>query len=223
VFPLKDNIPTRSFPLVTIALIAANIGAFLMQLSLGPDGFDHTVKTLGAIPREVLTLRDLPPYGPVRPPFTLLTSMFLHGGIAHIAGNMLFLWIFGNNVEDALGKTRYLFFYLAAGVAAGLTQALLEPRSSLPMVGASGAIAGVLGAYLLLYPHARVLTAVPIFIFIRLVYLPAWLFLIIWFVYQVAYSMLGAQGVAWFAHIGGFLAGFALALFIVPLRKRRPA
>jgi membrane associated rhomboid family serine protease len=141
--------------------------------------------------------------------------MFLHGGLAHIGGNMLFLWIFGNNVEDALGRTRFLVFYLACGIAAAASQvaaSVMSGEVAIPMVGASGAIAGVLAAYLTLYPHARVLTLVPIFIFIRLFYIPAWFFIGLWFAVQLLSGFLGGggSGVAFFAHIGGFVAGFVL-------------
>ena len=210
--PLKDDIPTVRFPLVTVALIVANALAFLWQLQVG---LDLSVLRGGAIPYELFTGEDVYPPDLVAPPFTILTSMFLHGGFIHLGFNMLTLWIFGNNVEDALGRVRYVAFYLAAGIVAALAQAVASAvggASEVPMVGASGAIAGVLAAYLVLFPYARVLTAIVIVIFVRLVYLPARLFIIGWFILQILPVLFGGGqgGVAFFAHIGGFLAGLAL-------------
>jgi membrane associated rhomboid family serine protease len=212
VIPLKDDVQVQSVPIFTIALIAANVLAFFWQLDVG---LERSVEIGGAIPIEILTLTDLGPRDIVPPPFTVLTSMFLHGGLGHIAGNMLFLWIFGNNVEDALGKVRFVAFYLVCGVAAAASQIAVSAASGdvrIPMVGASGAIAGVLAAYLSLYPHARVLTLVPIFIFIRLFYIPAWIFIGLWFALQLLFGFMGGggPGVAFFAHIGGFAMGFVL-------------
>ncbi len=210
--PLKDEVPTQTAPVLTVALIAANAAAFLWQLSVG---LEASVLTGGLVPREILSLADTGPRDVVPPPFTILTSMFLHGGWLHIGSNMLFLWIFGNNVEDALGRVRFALFYLASGVAAALTQTFATAAAGeldVPMVGASGAIAGVLAAYLVLYPRARVLTLVPIFVFIQLLYLPASVFIGIWFALQVLSGFFGraGAGVAFFAHIGGFVAGFLL-------------
>jgi membrane associated rhomboid family serine protease len=179
------------------------------------------------IPHEILTLRDVGPLDIVPPPLTILTSMFLHGGFLHIAGNLLFLWVFGNNVEDALGRLRFLLFYLGCGVAAALAQTLLSAAagdSLVPMVGASGAIAGVLGAYMVLFPRARVLTAIPIFIFVRLVLLPAGFFIGLWFALQVLYALAGAtgSGVAFFAHVAGFVAGW-LSVRLLARRGRGAA
>ena len=217
--PLKDDTPTERFPLVTVGLVAANVAAFLWQLHVG---LDVSVLRGGAVPFEILTFQDVYPPDIVPPPFTIFTSMFLHGGWIHLGFNMLTLWIFGNNVEDALGRVRFVGFYLVAGVAAALAQALASAVSGdveVPMVGASGAIAGVLAAYLVLYPYARVLTAIIIVIFVRLVYLPARLFIIVWFALQVLAVVLGGSpGVAVFAHIGGFIAGYLLVKTI----GRRP-
>lgn len=217
--PLKDDLPTGRVPVLTIALIAANALAFLWQLSIG---LDASVFRAGAIPYEILTFQDVNERDIVAPPLTILTSMFMHGGFAHIGANMLTLWIFGNNVEDALGRLRFLGFYLLAGVAAALAQTVAATMSGdalVPMVGASGAIAGVLAAYLVLFPHARVLTLFIIFVFIRLQYLPATFFIGFWFVTQVlAVIFGGSPGVAVFAHIGGFVTGFLLVRVI----GRRP-
>jgi membrane associated rhomboid family serine protease len=209
--PLKDDLPTGRVPILTIALIAANALAFLWQLSIG---LEASVVRAGAIPYEILTFQDVNERDLVAPPLTILTSMFMHGGFGHIGSNMLFLWIFGNNVEDALGRLRFLAFYLVAGIAAALTQTVAATMSGdalVPMVGASGAIAGVLAAYLVLFPQARVLTLFIIVVFIRLQYLPAKFFIGFWFVMQVlAVIFGGSPGVAVFAHIGGFVTGFLL-------------
>ena len=214
--PLRDDNRAERRPIVTWLLVAANLAAFAWQLSAGA----RSIQVGGAIPYELLTFQDIAERDLVPPPFTIFTSMFLHAGLWHVAGNMLFLWIFGNNVEDALGRLRFLAFYLTAGVAAALTQALattVQAASldgaaaaallSVPMVGASGAIAGVLAAYLVLFPRARVQTLVVLF----LLYVPAWLFIGLWFLGQVVAVLAGGQaGVAVFAHVGGFLAGLAL-------------
>jgi membrane associated rhomboid family serine protease len=220
VIPLKDDNPGERTPIVTIALVAANALAFAWQLF--GVGLERSVMTGGAIPYEILTFQDVDWRAIVPPPFTILTSMFLHGGIGHVATNMLTLWIFGNNVEDALGRGRYLAFYVVAGVAAALAQTVASAVSGdalVPMVGASGAIAGVLGAYLVLFPHARVLTLVFIVIFVQLVHVPAGFFIVVWFLLQVAsIAFGGAPGVAVMAHVGGFVAGYLLVRVV----GRRP-
>ena len=219
--PLRDTIPTRTFPGVTIALIAANVLVFLFQVSLGPQAGGALVAAFGAVPAQITGAA--PHAAPVlSPPLTILTSMFLHGGFAHLLGNMVFLWIFGNNVEDATGHVRFVFFYLACGVAAALSHVAAQPGSTVPMVGASGAISGVLGAYFLLFPHARIVTLVFLGFFAQTVQIPAFFFLGFWFLMQflsgaVSFGTQGG-GVAWFAHIGGFLAGFAL---LIPFKRRR--
>lgn len=219
--PLRDDNPTTIRPIVTIALIAACAAVFLWQLSLGPAGFERAIFGLGLIPAVLFGAAHLPselesiPAG-----LTLFSSMFLHGGWMHLIGNMLYLWIFGNNVEDAMGHARFLVFYLLCGVAAALSQAVFESAAQIPMVGASGAISGVLGAYLLLYPHARVQVLLPLGVFSRIVSLPALLVLGFWFVLQLvssAAATAGEGGTAWFAHLGGFVAGMAL----IPLFKYR--
>lgn len=217
--PLRDDNPTTLQPLVTVALIIACVLVFLWQLSLGERGFETAVLRLGLIPAALFG------YGAasvplIAPPLTVLSSMFLHGGWMHLIGNMLYLWIFGNNVEDAMGHVRFVLFYVACGIAAALAQALPHPDSTIPMIGASGAISGVLGAYLLLYPRARVLVLLPLGFYSRLIHLPAMVVLGFWFGLQMLNVVLapgGRGGVAWGAHAGGFVAGLVLVL---PFRRR---
>lgn len=216
--PLHDDLPTRRTPVVTILLIALNVAGFAWQL-LGP-GLERSVLRGGVIPYEILTFQDVWPRALVPPPLTILTAMFLHGGVAHLASNLLFLWIFGNNVEDAMGRLRFGAFYAAAGVAAALAQVVASAaagETGVPMVGASGAIAGVLAAYLRLFPGARVLTLA----FVFLVWLPAWIVLGVWILTQVLAALAGSSpGVALFAHIGGFAAGWLLVARFLPPRVR---
>ena len=219
--PLKDDTPSSLKPYVTVSLIAACVGVFLWQRSLDPLESRRVVAALGAIPAVLLTdarlpaeLQWLPRYG------SLFTSMFLHGGWLHLLGNMLYLWIYGDNVEDSLGHTRYAIFYLLCGMAAIFAQALSEPHSAYPIIGASGAISGVLGAYLLLFPRAKVLTLVLLPFFFTTLRLPAMLLLLLWFAVQLVSDLVvqdGGASVAFRAHIGGFLAG----MLLVPLLKRR--
>ncbi|OGI41929.1 MAG: rhomboid family intramembrane serine protease [Candidatus Muproteobacteria bacterium RBG_16_64_11] len=219
--PLHDDNPTRILPIVTVAILIACVLAFLWQLLHAPQAQELLITSLGVIPAALLgDFRPAQPLYSLPPSVTLVTSMFLHGGWMHLIGNMLYLWIFGNNVEDAMGHGRFLVFYLLCGGGAALTQAFAAPDSTIPMIGASGAISGILGAYLLLYPHARVLVLLPLGVFTRLVRLPALAVLGFWFVLQVVNSLLvttGGGGIAWGAHIGGFVAGLAL----IPLFKHR--
>jgi membrane associated rhomboid family serine protease len=279
--PLKDNVPTASFPVVTVLLIVVNVAFFIWQLSfsgseastpqlqqLGVNERDENSVQYGAIPYRILhpgrdcafgvTVRAGAPEADIvcqgtreyaeaqearasgapfvrysNPPWyvTVFTSMFMHGGILHIAFNMLFLWIFGNNVEDAMGRVRYLLFYLLAGVAAVYSQAAIDPSGTLPTIGASGAVAGVLGAYALLLPRARVLTAVIIIFFVTLVEIPAYVMLGIWFVLQFVPAIgqvavpdiTGQGGVAYFAHVGGFVFGLALVKLFARRQPGSPA
>jgi membrane associated rhomboid family serine protease len=263
--PVKDNIPTLRFPVVTVTLIALNLAVFAWQLTQSTDPGsstsphipsvsqrDETTLEYGAIPYRLThpgrdcavgrvpsqtnagqaslqvvcqgtsdyrTAQGLPDFAPLdSPPWwvTVFTSMFLHGGILHIAFNMLFLWIFGNNVEDSMGRPRFLLFYLLAGVVAAYAQALLTSGSTVPAIGASGAIAGVLGGYLLLFPRARVLTVVLIILFFTIIEIPASILLAIWFILQfipalgqVTSSVAGGEGIAYWAHVGGFAFGLA--------------
>jgi membrane associated rhomboid family serine protease len=214
--PLRDVIPSRSTPVITVGIIVVNALVFVYQLSLGAGGqafiFAH-----GLVPAE---------FSPV----TLFTSMFLHGGLMHFGGNMLYLWIFGDNVEDRLGHGRFVAFYLLCGITAALAQTWANPNSPVPMVGASGAIAGVMGGYFLMYPHSRIVTLIPIFFFIQLVEVPAVIFLGIWFLMQflsgIGSSALSPDaglsgGIAFWAHVAGFVAGLgAVNLFRRPERQR---
>ncbi|MCX7973474.1 MAG: rhomboid family intramembrane serine protease [Candidatus Aminicenantes bacterium] len=213
--PLRDENPTRQFPLVTILIIALNTAIFLWQI-FSPAGLEAHILRLGTIPYEITHFRSLDPLVRIPPWLTLITAMFVHGSLFHLLGNMLYLWIFGNNVEDYLGSLRFILFYLICGLAASLSHIITNPMSKIPMVGASGAIAGVLGAYFILYPGARVLTLMFLFFFIRIVAIPAGFFLGFWFLMQILNVGIGG-GVAWYAHIGGFLAG----LFLVKIQPKR--
>jgi membrane associated rhomboid family serine protease len=218
VIPLRDDIRAQHRPYVNYTLIGACTAVFayqaLGQLSSGENGADF-IRQFGMVPASIIQGRHL---------WTLVTSMFLHGGFLHFLGNMLYLWIFGDNVEDAFGHPAYLVVYLVSGLFGSLLQLLISPHSAIPMIGASGAISGVMGAYFVLYPRARVLTVIPIFFFIRLLYLPASLLLGFWILLQVLYgcgSTPGSGGVAYFAHIGGFGVGLLLGL-LVKKRVQRP-
>lgn len=219
--PLHDDNPTTIRPLFTIGFIAINILVFLFQMTLGERSGEIFVFQFGAIPGVVTGQAALPPGLEAIPPWlSLFSSMFLHGGFMHIAGNMLYLWIFGNNIEDAMGHVRFVIFYLVSGLAAAVAHIATDPSSRIPMVGASGAISGVLGAYLLLYPHARVLVLVPMGFFTQTLWIPAGYVLGFWIVFQFLNGMIDpgeGGGVAWFAHIGGFVAGMVL---VHPFKRR---
>lgn len=217
--PLRDENPTRRFAIITILLIALNVGVFVYQV-ISPQGLSYHVTRMGVIPYEISHFRSLAEGVRLSPPLTLFAAMFIHGGLLHLAGNMLFLWVFGNNIEDTLGPLRFILFYFLCGLGATLVQVAMSPNSRVPMIGASGAIAGILGAYLVLFPAARVLTLVFLFFFIRVVAVPAAIVLGFWFVLQILSAGLGG-GVAWFAHIGGFLVGIGLIKAIT--RRRRSA
>ena len=224
-FPIRDTIPGQRRPVITFGLISVCSAVFLLEKALGPNGMDQFMLLGGLVPAYFTS-----PHGanlashPLRlSPF--LTYMFLHGGWWHLLGNMWFLWLFGDNVEDRLGRPRFLLFYLSCGIAAALAQFALTPGSSAPLVGASGAISGVMGAYFLLYPGARIVTLIPVFIFIQLVEVPAFVFLGIWFLLQffsgtaeIASSSSNGGGIAFWAHVGGFLAGMALLRAFTPRR-----
>jgi len=216
--PIRDQIPTKRVPLVTYALIAVNVLVFLLEWLAG-SGQEALVYEFALIPAEVTAGLDV---GDVS---DIFTSMFMHAGLAHLLGNMLYLWIFGDNVEDSMGGLKYLSFYLIGGVVASVTHILTNPNSQIPTVGASGAIAAVLGAYLILYPQSRVLTIIPFGFFIRMTMVPAIVLLGFWFVLQFFSGLLsvGATedvgGVAFWAHVGGFVAGMVLARLFAGSRR----
>jgi membrane associated rhomboid family serine protease len=206
-FPLRDTQPSYSRPLVTVLIIILNVVVFLHEFSLDEYSRNYFIAQYGLVPLRLSLSRFWP----------VFTSMFLHGGWMHIIGNMWFLWIFGDNVEDALGHFKYLVFYVLCGIAAGMTQVLFSAGSRLPMVGASGAIAGVMGAYLIKFPKSRIVTLVFVFIFFTTIEVPAGLMLAYWFFIQffsgvgtIGYSHVSQGGTAFFAHIGGFITGMIL-------------
>jgi len=218
--PISDDNPVEHAPFVTWAIIAACVAAFVWELSLGERGMEGAQVIYGFVPAAF--------FGYVRPPSelvgmppaaTIFTSMFLHGGFLHIAGNMLYLWIFGNNIEEAMGHVKYALFYLASGVAAALTMAMIDPQAALPMIGASGAISGVLGAYMLLYPRARVHVIIPLGIILYPLWVRAVWVVGLWFAMQLLAALVSdptQPGTAFWAHVGGFAAGLAMT----PVLKR---
>lgn len=223
--PLRDANPTYRFPIVNYLLIAFNVLAFLFELALEPEALGRFIYTFGVVPARLtaaLQVYDFDIFLFISP----FTSMFLHGGFMHLLGNMWFLHVFGDNVEDQLGHARYVLFYLISGLAAAFTQVFISPSSEIPMVGASGAIAGVMGAYVFLYPNAKVLTLIPIFFFMQVTVLPAYIFLGFWFLMQMVSGMMSlgiasdAGGVAWWAHIGGFACGAVLLPFLKKSSRR---
>ncbi|HKY33908.1 MAG TPA: rhomboid family intramembrane serine protease [Candidatus Polarisedimenticolia bacterium] len=225
VIPLRDTIPSRQLPVVTWSLIAVNAAIFLVQLSLGPLQFERIVRLFGLIPARYTHLEWSLQVGLWPPEYLpFLTSMFLHGSLLHIAGNMWMLWLFGDNVEDRMGRARFALFYLLTGVAAGFTHCIAYPDSVVPTIGASGAVAGVLGAYFFLYPGARIIAVLPILFWPFFMELPAFTYILFWLLSQVIGATLSpahAGGVAWWAHVGGFLAGaLLLRPFLLPARWR---
>jgi membrane associated rhomboid family serine protease len=229
VIPLKDTTPRRSFPTITVLLIVANVLVFIYQLTLSPQATDAFIKTYALVPRHLELALDGRNRGLPQALLPLFTSMFLHAGFLHILGNMWFLWIFGANVEDRMGPAIYLLFYLVCGLGSGIAQSLFSWGSHLPSLGASGAISGVLGAYVVFFPGSRILTLVPLFIIWFMARIPAVIFIGLWFLVQFL-SGLGSLntpgaantgGVAWWAHVGGFLIGVFLAFGLGG--KRHPA
>ncbi len=232
--PFRDNQASRRITLINVMLITVNIAVFVYEASLG-SGLANFIYQYAMIPARLTAALDggreimRPPYASSAPPalVTVLTSMFLHGGILHLAGNMLYLFIFGAAVEEAMGHFRYFLFYFISGIAGALAMAAFTPNSTLPVIGASGAIAGVLGAYFVLYPRAKISTILPIFVLMYFVEIPAIVYLLIWFIAQL-YAGLSqgpevAGGVAWWAHVGGFLFGMLLGpmLAVRPAARRR--
>jgi membrane associated rhomboid family serine protease len=218
--PLKDELPGKTFPISTISLIAINIVIFFyQQLHLN---YEFLRDTFALMPIKIFFFHDSRYY------VTLITYMFLHANLLHLVSNMLYLWIFGNNVEDVLGHLGFIYFYLICGVGAGIVHSLINPTSTIPTVGASGAVSGILAAYMVLYPTAKIITLVPIFIFFEVIKVPAYVFIGLWFLLQFFYgfSSLAPEstvaGIAWFAHIGGFVVGiFILPIFLAFRRRGR--
>ncbi|MEE9553725.1 MAG: rhomboid family intramembrane serine protease [candidate division Zixibacteria bacterium] len=221
--PLKDNIPTSRFPLVTIALISLNVLVYLYTDILGFGDIEF-ISRFGIIPHNIITAGKLTGSGPLMAGGSFLSSQFIHGGLFHLAGNMLFLWIFGNNIEDTMGPFKFIMFYLACGIIAGAAQIIPDPQSHIPMIGASGAVAGVMGAYLLEYPRAKVLTLIWILFFIRLIWLPAFFIILYWVALQIFFQFSSggeSSGVAYMAHIGGFAAGLVFFKLFLLFRGKK--
>ena len=224
--PLKDMTPRQSVPFATLLLIAVNVFVFIHQIALPPPAMDAFIKTYGLIPAKISLALAGQHYTMEQALFPLFTCMFLHGGILHILGNMWFLWIFGGNVEDRFGSLPYLAFYLVCGIGSGISQVLFSWGSHIPSIGASGAISGVLGAYIVFFPRSRILTLVPLFIIFFLWRIPAIIFIGLWFAMQFlsGVSSLGQAnvgGVAWWAHVGGFLLGMLIAGLANPSKRER--
>ncbi|TAL23758.1 MAG: rhomboid family intramembrane serine protease [Nitrospirae bacterium] len=223
--PFKDDNPTSIFPFVTIGIIAINILVYIWEI-MSPAGAEFIVYKYGAIPLGLLSFERTQPLQ-LHPALTIFSSMFLHGGLLHVGGNMLYLWIFGNNIEDVLGHFRFLIFYLMAGIAAAYSHAIMASSSTVPMIGASGAVAGVLGAYLILFPRARVHTLIFLVFFVEVVKIPALIVIGFWAIIQLVNGLLtqgiaAKGGVAWFAHIGGFLTGIlTIKLWMLGRRVRK--
>jgi membrane associated rhomboid family serine protease len=218
--PYKDDNPTHRFPYVTIGIIISNILIFLLEI-IYPPGMEKTVYAYGAVPQYILTFEK---FQPIHPALTVFTAMFMHGGVFHLGGNMLYLWIFGNNIEDKLGHLRFIIFYIFCGITAAYSHALIDPHSLTPMIGASGAISGILGAYLLLFPRAGVYTLIFLGFFVQVVKIPALIVIGFWAIVQfinglVSTGLVKQGGVAWFAHIGGFLIGLLTIKLWLPRRK----
>jgi membrane associated rhomboid family serine protease len=233
VVPLKDDNPIKITPYVTYGLIAINIGVFLYEVSLSPQELDAFFRTWAVVPAQLTRSFSFPDgfsLAKASEWITLITAQFLHAGLAHIGGNMLYLWIFGNNLEEQLGRLRFLIFYLTCGVLASLAQWYFAPMSEIPSLGASGAIAGVMGAYILRYPRVSILTLIPLGIFITTVRIPAFIFLGIWFIQQAFYGVASLEvttnvgmesgGVAYWAHAGGFAVGALLGPLFGLFRSR---
>lgn len=220
--PFKDDNPTHTAPLMTVVLIVINITVFILQIFSERSG-QEIVFAYGAVPENILHLHSTQPIPAL---MTLFTSMFMHGGVLHLGGNMLYFWIFGDNVEDSLGHGRFLVFYLFCGIVSAYAHAVVDPASTVPMIGASGAISGLLGAYILLFPSARIYTLVFLGFFVQVIKIPALIVIGFWAIIQVLSGFLSQGGVnhvgvAWFAHAGGFLAGLLTIKLWLPGRFRR--
>lgn len=220
--PIRDDAPTVRTPYVTVALMFLNGLIFLYMISQGKTGFQYLTYQYGYIPFELTHSVEVTPELPASVFFTMFSSMFMHGGFLHLIGNMLFLWIFGNNIEDYFGSVRFIFFYLISGLAAIALYTVFSPDNQIPLVGASGAIAGVMGAYMVLHARAKI-TVLIIFFFITFVHLPAKIVLGVWFLLQLFMSLAGSNsggGVAWLAHVGGFAFGYVVLRLLVKWRGK---
>lgn len=218
--PYKDENPTRTFPFVTIGIIIINVLVYVWEL-MSPAGENYIVFRYGAIPSDLISFEKT---RYLHPALTIFSSMFLHGGLLHIGGNMLYLWIFGDNIEDMLGHFRFVLFYLVSGIVAAYSHAITSPASTIPMIGASGAIAGVLGAYIVLFPRARVRSLIFFGFFVEIVRIPALIVIGFWAIIQVVNGLLSQGllpqgGIAWFAHVGGFLTGLLTIKLWLPKRR----
>ncbi|MDR3564529.1 MAG: rhomboid family intramembrane serine protease [Negativicutes bacterium] len=215
--PLRDNVHSRHFPYITVGLIIINFYTFFQEIGMSDAALAGSIQNYGLVPASFLANFDSHPLA-VSTYVPLFSDLFLHGGWMHIIGNMWYLWLFGHSVEDCLGRLNFTWFYLLCGIAANLSQIIVDPASTVPTIGASGAISGVLGAYFLLYPRARISTLIPLFIFFPIIQIRAWLFLIFWFLLQLQSGALAlftaGSGIAWWAHIGGFVAGMALVKMV---------
>ncbi|MFH1729020.1 MAG: rhomboid family intramembrane serine protease [Pseudomonadota bacterium] len=220
--PFKDDNPSATFPIVTVSLIIINVAVFIFQLYLGKNN-GYFIYNYGVIPAEIWGFKNIAHSTEINPFLSIITSMFLHGGYLHLIGNMLYLWIFGDNIEDTFGHFSFLIFYIICGIVGASFNIIFSPGSQIPMIGASGAIAGVLGAYILRYPFAKIHTLFIIIIFFKIFKLPALFVLGFWFFIQAMNSLpsIGYTGgqVAWFAHVGGFVAGFLIMLFYPKTKK----
>ena len=216
--PLRDNVRPNIVPFITVALVSANIGVFISELLLSPAQLHAWVGQFGMVPAR---LNQMVANGVLDPGalISLFSSLFLHGGWLHLIGNVWFLWLFGYSVEYCLGHGRFLLFYLACGIIANLTQLAFDPTSTVPVIGASGAVSGILGAYAICFPRAKIQTLLPIFFIFTIIEIPAMLFLGLWFIYQLqsgAASLgMAGSGIAWWAHVGGFLAGVLMNQFLI--------
>ncbi len=220
--PYKDDNPTYTFPYITIGIIVLNVIIFLLQVT-AQSGMKEATYAYGAIPHYLLTFEKNQPIHPV---MTIFSSMFMHGGLFHIGGNMLYLWIFGNNIEDRIGHFRFILFYLFCGIFAAYAYAITNSQSTIPMIGASGAVSGILGAYLLLFPKASVHTLIFLGFFITTIKIPALIVIGFWAIIQFINGLISARlheagGVAWFAHIGGFLIGLVTIKLWLPRRRKQ--
>ena len=220
--PYKDDNPSYSFPFVTVGIIVLNIIVFFFEIT-APSGMREITYAYGAIPHNLMTLKQTQPISPV---ITVFSSMFMHGGLLHIAGNMLYLWIFGDNIEDRLGHVRFAVFYLFCGIVAAYSYAVTSPGSTTPMIGASGAISGILGAYILLFPRASVHTLIFLGFFITTVRIPALIVIGFWAIIQFGSGLINTElhaqgGIAWFAHVGGFIIGLLTIKLWIPRRTKR--